>query len=290
MKRYAPLALTMAALFWGVSGVLTQIALNDVTPMTLIGYRFIVAGLIALLVFRVKLKDLNKNVIRASFMMSILLMVIYISSTYGLKYTSASNAGFIIGSSVILVPFINGLIFKHKYKRKEIISTILCFIGLGLVTLKGTTGINIGDLYCFIDALAYSVYIIYGSKLSKDINIKVLSSLQYIMVTIMTFIYLFAFESPFVEVTVKGFSAILVLGLVCTFMAFYLQLESQVYLGAGRSSRILALIPIFTIIFDFIYFGTILTLPAMIGGGLVVFSTIFIDFKSKRNRQPASAI
>lgn len=288
MKKYASVALMLAALFWGASGVLTQIALVDLSPMALIAYRFIIAGLIALVIFRLKVKQLNRELIKTAFIMSLLLSIIYVSSTYGLKYTSASNAGFIIGSSVVLVPIINALLFKHRYKKVEVISTLLCFLGLALVTLRGSTGLNIGDFYCFIDAIAYSLYIIYGSRLSQEIDIKILSTLQYLMVALMTFMYISIVEVPVVNMSMMGITAILVLGFVCTFLAFYLQLNSQVHLGAGRSSRILALIPIFTVMFDYIYFETVLTLPALIGGCLVVFSTLFIDSRPKKYKKPVS--
>jgi drug/metabolite transporter (DMT)-like permease len=105
----------------------------------LIGYRFLIAGLLGLLVFKMNPFKISKEIYKHSLVLSSLLMVIYVSSTYGLKYTSASNAGFIIGSSVILVPINNGLIYKEKLSRNENISSLICFIGLALVTLKGTT-------------------------------------------------------------------------------------------------------------------------------------------------------
>lgn len=279
MKRLSEIGLVSAALFWGASGILTQVALKEMSPFMLIGYRFLIAGLLGMFVFKMNPFKISKAIYKHSLVLSLLLMVIYVSSTYGLQYTSASNAGFIIGSSVILVPIINGWLFKVKLSRNEYISSFICFIGLALVTLKSTTGLNKGDLYCFIDAVAYSLFIIYSSRLSKDVDIKVLSGLQYIFVTGMTFVYISIFEKVDIQVSLEGWLAIVLLGTLCTFLAFMIQIMAQRHTTAERASRILSLIPIFTVLFDYLYFGVILTIPAIIGGTMIIASTVLLDKK-----------
>ncbi len=277
MKKLAEVGLLSSALFWGMSGILTQVVLKDMTPMALIAYRFLIASILAILLFRFKLSKIKKSTYKHAGILSLLLMVIYISSTYGLKYTSASNAGFIIGSSVILVPIINTLFFKSKGTTKELLSSIICLVGLALVTLKGTTGLNKGDMYCFIDAVAYSLFIIYSSKLPKEVDIKVMSALQYTFVAVMTFVYLAIFEKVSVQLSFESLLALLILGILCTFFAFLIQVMSQRHTSAGRASRILSMIPIFTVIFDYFYFGILLTPMAMLGGLLVISATLIID-------------
>lgn len=283
MKKYSEIALTGSALFWGVSGVLTQVALKDMSPMMLISSRFLIAALLGVLVFRSHLKKINLQTVKDAFVLSLLLLIIYISSTVGLKYTSASNAGFIIGSSVILVPIINMVFFGKKLKRKELASSMLCLIGLGLVTLKGATGLNIGDFYCFIDALAYSLFIIFSSKL-KNADIKALSSLQYLFVFMMTAVYVILFEKIDLSISLPSVTAIILLGSACTFLAFLFQIAAQRHLSAERTSRILALIPIFTLVFDYLYFGVLMPIPALVGGLLIVLATVVIDMDFKKNR------
>lgn len=106
-KKYSEIGLLFCALSWGASGVLTQLALIDLTPMGLTFLRFFIASMIGLLAFRNQFFSASKNIYKHALVLAGLLVIIYISSTYGLKYTSASNAGFIIGSSVILVPIMS---------------------------------------------------------------------------------------------------------------------------------------------------------------------------------------
>ena len=194
-QRLAEFGLLACALFWGMSGLLSQVAMDQVTPFNLTFFRFLIAGVISITVFRVNPFKMDKNTIIHAFKLSILLFIIYISSTYGLKYTSASNASFIIGSTVFLVPILNLIVFKVGISKKEALCVVTSFIGLGLVTLKGAKALNIGDLLCLVDAFAYSSYMIYNSRLKNDTNPLEVASIQFLFVAFYSFIYVLIFES-----------------------------------------------------------------------------------------------
>lgn len=262
--------LIIAAFFWGTSGLLTQIALNYNTTMMLVSVRFLIAAFMGLVLFKVKW---DKAHLKSGFILSILLIGIYVSSTYGLKYTSASNAGFIIGSNVVLVPIINKLFFKGKVKSKDYFKSFIVLLGLSLVTLKGAKPFNIGDVYCFIDAIIYSLYIIYGSRLSKDIDTKSLITIQYAFVALFTTIYVASFESLTINLEASNILSLFALGLFCTFLAFYFQLKAQKEITSEKASQLLALMPIFTIGLDVLFVGLVPSVYALIGGSMIILAT-----------------
>lgn len=274
--------LLFSAFAWGIAGILTQISLTTLSPMAIIFIRFIIAAILGVSIFKINPLEIKKSYYFHSLNLSLLLTVIYISSTYGLKYTTASNAGFIIGSAVVLVPLFNRMFFKESITEKTYFVSFLCFIGLSLVTLKGKTRLNIGDFYCFIDAIAYAFYIIYNSRLSKTIESKKLITLQYVFVSSFILIYLIVFESLSFNFNTGSLVSIVILGSICTFLAFLFQLRAQQSLTAERSSQILTLMPVFTLAFDYFFFSTTLTYTAAIGGFLIVASTLLIKAKPKK--------
>jgi len=284
-KHIAEIGLLTCALFWGASGVLTQIALVETTPLGLTFLRFLLASILGIVCFRVNPFKQDKLLVKHSLVLAGLLIVIYISSTYGLKYTTASNAGFIIGSAVVLVPILNALVFKQSPNKKDMISSSICFIGLALVTLKGGQNINKGDLFCLIDAFAYSFYIIYNSRLKHDVNIKALTTLQYSFVGIFTLVYLLIFETIPVISSSKAIISVILLGVFCTFLAFFIQVMAQKNTSAENASRILTFIPVFTVAFDRIIFGVQLTPLAMLGGLCVILATLLMDLNLKRQKE-----
>lgn len=281
-QLFSEIGLLTCALFWGASGVLTQIVLGEMSPMALIFFRFAISGILGLIVFRFNPFRLSKETHRHGLVLSLLLMVMYISSTYGLKYTSASNAGFIIGSSVILVPLFNRILFRVELGIKDYLSAALCLIGLGLVTLRGAQPLNIGDIFCFIDAIAYALYIIYNSRLPKQLNVKILSTVQYTYVSIWSLFYLFFFEHVPLKISLNGLFAIIILGVLCTFLAFLIQVAAQRHTSAERTGRIMTLIPIFTVFLDFFVYGKVMSVEALFGGGLIVFTVMFMDLVMKK--------
>lgn len=279
-KKLSILALILCSFFWGASGVLTQLALKEMSPMMLILIRFTIASIICFILFRnfkLDFKHFFHGII-----LSILLVVIYISSTLGLKYTSASNAGFIIGSAVVLVPIFDYLIYKTKFTSLEKISIFICFVGLFFVTFNGKLNFNKGDFYCFIDACAYAAYILYNGKKSKTLDTKTLVSIQYTFVSLFSVVYVSLSGNLNFAFSITSWLILIILGVFCTFLAFYLQVSAQKNLSAHFSSKLLTLIPIFSVIFDMIYLKELISASVLLGGILIIGSTFVEELNQRK--------
>ena len=127
--------LILVTLCWGVSYLLMDISLEELDPFTLNAFRFLGAFAIAALV---------------SF--------VYIGATFGVKYTSLSNSGFLCALTVVFTPILAWLFFKKAPGKKLTFVVILCFIGIALLTLGDDFSINMehlkGDMLCLMCALA----------------------------------------------------------------------------------------------------------------------------------------
>lgn len=276
-NKLSILALVACAFFWGGSGVLTQVALKEISTMVLIFVRFAIASLMCFICFRHIRWD-KKHLIHGT-ILATLLVVIYVSSTLGLKYTTASNAGFIIGSAVVLVPIFDFICNKTRFKKIELLSIAMCFIGLFFVTFKGDVTLNKGDFYCFIDACAYGAYILYNGQKTKGLQTEALVTIQYTLVALVTGLYCLASHSLVLPESPETWLVLLVLGFFCTFLAFYMQVRAQKNVSAHYASRLLTLIPIFSVGFDMIFLDTWLSMPLVIGGSLIILSTLVDQFK-----------
>ncbi len=277
-QHLGELGLVSSALFFGVSGVLTQVALTEISPMILIFLRFILAGVIGVIVFKINFFKLEKNIWTHGIVLSSLLIVIYVSSTYGLKFTSASNAAFITGASVMIIPILNRLFFRKMISKKDAVGAVICIFGLSLVTLKGAEPINKGDIFCLINAVAYATYIIYSSRMQKNIDTGKISGLQYVLVAFGSGIYIMFNESISLNMSFDVILCIVLLGVFCTFVSFVVQIKAQRFVDAERSGKILTLIPVFAVIFDYLVYGKLMSLEALIGGSLILM-VIVLDEK-----------
>lgn len=88
--------LVLVTLFWGVSYLLVDIALVEIEPFTLNFIRFFGAFVIAAAASFPKIRNVNKITLIYSALIGLILVFVYIGSTFGIMYTSLSNAGFYV--------------------------------------------------------------------------------------------------------------------------------------------------------------------------------------------------
>ena len=114
----------IATIFFGMTYVLTKICLNYSTELHIISFRFLIAFVISLIFLQRKIFPIKIREILYSLVLSVLLFMVFITMTIGVKYTTATNASFLISLSVIFIPFFLGFLIK-KNLRKVFLSHLL---------------------------------------------------------------------------------------------------------------------------------------------------------------------
>ena len=112
-QRRADLLLVMTTFFWGASYYLTDICLDDLPPMTLNAFRFIVAFVVLGLIFWKHVVHVNRITLRYSLIVGLALAGTYVAYNYGITRTSLSNAAFICALQVIFAPLLGFLFFRQ---------------------------------------------------------------------------------------------------------------------------------------------------------------------------------
>lgn len=268
------LLLISVALVWGSSYMLSKLAFNYTGALTMIAYRFISATILTSIFFYKKLPEINFRIIKKGFFMGIFLFLAMVLSTYGVKYTTASNAGFLSCLNVIIVPVVYYLLFKKKLKKKEIFGTIISFVGVCLLTITEELTIGFGDILCILAALMFVMFIILGDKYSKEEDPLLIGLTQLGVVGILSTILAYYVEGLKLVNDFKGITIILTLGLFCTAYCYIAQLYSQKNLNAVEAGLILSLEPLFSVVFSFLFLGEILLFRGYVGGLLIVIGVI----------------
>ena len=150
----------IATIFFGMTYVLTKICLNYSTELHIISFRFLIAFVISLIFLQRKIFPIKIKEILYSLILSVLLFMVFITMTIGVKYTTATNASFLISLSVIFIPFFSWIFNKEKPKKSIFIVLIIAVIGIMLLTLDKNLELHIGDILCLICSLLFSFYII----------------------------------------------------------------------------------------------------------------------------------
>lgn len=273
-ELFADLGLFYAAVIWGATFVVVQWTLTGVDAITMVGYRFLIAGTLLLVYLALKGKPLLSNWPRALWLATIL-WSLYASQTIGLNYTTASNSGFITGLFVVFVPIFLITVFKRRPTVWEIVATLISLGGLWILT-GGLRQINTGDALTLISAMTYALHLLYSDKYMK-------AGADPLLISCQQFLLVGAFSLIFGWVTGRSFAITpvavgwtLFLALFPTLSAFVIQMFAQRFTSPLRVSLIFAFEPVFAAVFAWTIGGELFAWKSAIGG-LLIFAGLVIS-------------
>lgn len=277
----ADLMLVLVTLCWGISYYLMDLALTDMDPFTLNAHRFLGAFAVAGLLSYKKVKTVNRTTLKYSLLVGAALVFVYIGATFGVKYTTLSNSGFLCALTVVFTPLIAWVFLRQKLDRKNTLSVVICFIGIALLTLKDDFSINLGnlkgDLLCILCAVAYAIDLLLTEKAvsHKEVDAYQLGVFQLGVTGLCNLILAIIVETPHFPTTANVWGAVIFLSIFCTGVAFVVQPVAQQYTSASHVGVIFALEPVFAGIVAFALAGEVLS-PKSYFGAVLMISSIFI--------------
>lgn len=290
--------LILVTLCWGVSYLLMDISLKELDPFTLNAFRFLGAFAIAALVSFKKIRTVNKTTLKYSLLVGFALVFVYIGATFGVKYTSLSNSGFLCALTVVFTPILAWLFFKKAPGKKLTFVVILCFIGIALLTLGDDFSINMehlkGDMLCLMCAVAYAADLLLTEKAvsHEEVDAYNLGVFQLGVTGALNLIMALIVETPQAPQTMEVWSAVIFLSVFCTGVAFVLQPVAQQYTTASHVGVIFTLEPVFAAVVAYFFAGEILSFKAYLGAALMLASIFImeIDFKTLKKKKKAEEV
>lgn len=278
----ADLMLLMITVFWGASYMLTKLGLGGMEPFNLTAVRFIIAFFIAAAVFHKQILGADRNTIKYSFILGMLLLGMFVSMTFGLQSTTASNAGFLISLSVVLIPIISFVFLKQKIERKVILGVCLALIGIALLTLDAQFKINVGDLLCILCALFCSIHVIVIGIFTREVDSIALGTLQLGFAGLFSIVISLLTENFKLPDTPISWFSVLLLSIFCTAIGYIVQSTAQQYTSATHTGLILSLEPVFSAILGYMVLGEVLAPKGYIGAAILMCSVLIaeLDFKN----------
>lgn len=286
-KILSMMGLLLTTLIWGGSFVVMKNSVDALTPTFLLAVRFTIAAITSLIVFHKKINMCTKDSLRCGLILGAFLELSYLFQTYGIKYTTASKNAFITTLYVIIVPFLHWIISKRRPKTKSIIAALMAVIGLGLLTLDGDKGVNIGDILTLFGGLCFAFHMIYIDKYTEKHDPVFLTMVQISFVAVSNWILVPVWDG----VSGYDFAALadrdMILGLLflavfCTTIAFLLQNVCQKYLSANTSSLFLSTEAVFGTVFSVIFLKEFLSERMMFGCVMMFAAVILSELHIKR--------
>lgn len=266
--------LFIITVFWGASYILTKLGLGTLAPFNLTALRFVIAFCVSALVFHKNIRRADLKTVKYSIFLAVILLCVFITMTYGLQYTSASNAGFLVSLSVVFVPVLSFLALRQKIENRVIVSICFAMIGIAMLTLNTQLTIGGGDLLCILCALLFAAHIVATGVLTKKVDSIALGVLQLGFVGLFSTILSLSMETMALPATPLSWFVVLSLSILCTAIGYIVQTTAQQYTSATHTGLILALEPVFSAIFAAIFLSELLSIRAYAGAVILLISVV----------------
>lgn len=279
----ADMMLVLVTFCWGISYFLMDVSMTDMGPLTLNMYRFIGAFAAAGIFGYKKMRNISRSTLKYAILIGVMLFLVYNGATFGVRYTSLTNAGFLGALTVIFVPILELIIFRKTPGMRIFTAVAISFAGVMLLTLKDDFSFNMsnirGDVLCILGALAYAGDLILTEKAVKhqDVDPFQLGVLQLGVTGVLMMIFSFTFETPGIPSSATVWISVIFLSLFCTGFAFIVQNIAQQYTTAAHVGIIYTLEPVFAGIAAFVFAGEILTAKAYMGAVLMISALVITE-------------
>lgn len=264
----ADLGLLYCAAVWGSTFPMVKAVLGAVDPAALVAYRFLLSAL--LLLPWVLARKRRLLLLKESGILAGILAALYLTQTVGLRYTSASNSGFITGLFVLFVPLFLLLFFGQPPTGPQWAASGAAVAGLWLLT-GGPGEFNRGDALTILSAVTYAGHLLATDRYVRaDADPVLLAFHQFWMTGLLALGTAAGLGRPLEVSGLHAWGVIFFLALVPTLSAFLVQMLAQKRTAPIKVSLLFSLEPVFAALFAWTLGGEAFLPARAAGGGLIV--------------------
>ena len=283
-RTRADLSMLLVSCIWGLTFVIVKKALLDIGPFLFVGIRFFLAfWILAALSYKDIIK-IRRSTLGAGALLGLFLFVGYIFQTLGLQFTTSSNAGFITGVSVVLVPILYALLHHRKPALITIVMVIMAAVGLFMISVPpGSWTLAYGDLLVLVGAFGFALHIIYVDYYSHRHNALAITGVQVLFVGLLCLAIGLATEPIPAQFSSTAIFALIVTAVFATALAFLLQNYMQKHSTPTDFAVILSTEPVFAALGGYMWAGDRLSPLGLYGAGLILLAMLLSITVKKRN-------
>ena len=282
MKRTltGDLMMLAATMIFGAMTIFSKQILAELDVFNMVALRFLIAFAVCFAVFHKRYRTADRETALHAWILGTFLFVSYLCMVVGCKYTTASNAGFMMSLVAFFTPLIVWIQEKKRPTGRQTASILITLIGVGMMCLSGSLTLNRGDIVCIFSAFFYAFQMLYTERYADRHDPVVIGTFQLIFVSVYGFLFSLILEDSFrLPVSAAGWGQLMYLALGCGALGFILQTSAEKYSSAGHATIIYASQPVFVALFSFLLLGEQISLRQMIGIA-VVFAGVLITVRS----------
>lgn len=275
------ISLVLVTVIWGTTFVVVKEALDTIPVALLLAVRFTLAALL------LAWAKWDRRALVPALVLGLLSFAGFATQTAGLAITSASNAAFITGLSVILTPLVARVWLKRALSARVLLAASVALAGLGLMTLRnGFAAVNAGDLLVLVTALTYAMYIVYLGEVAGKVRGTSLAMMQHLPMAALAWLWAAPEVGKLASVPIGTYLAILYLAVVATALVAVIQTYAQRVVPAHLAALIFVLEPVFAAGFAMVLIGERLGTLGWLGASLILVAMVLAEGRLPATQRP----
>ncbi|RZL39535.1 MAG: DMT family transporter [Pedobacter sp.] len=281
--------LHLTVLVWGFTGILG--ALISINAIQLVWYRVGIASISLFAYFLFSKTDIKvtKSQFIKFFLTGSIVAAHWILFFHAIKVANVSVALICLSSVTLFISILEPLIKKQAISKGDIFVGLVIIAGIFLI-FKFESGYSLGITVGLLSALAAALFATINSTLVQKTNASIIGFYElsgaFFWVTILRLLDGTLATETF-SLSVSDWSYLILLGTVCTALAYVAGVAVMRTISAFRVALITNLEPVYGIVLAFLLFGT---KEQMTGGfylgSLLILAAVFIYpiYKRRRNK------
>ena len=291
-KLYNPhLFLTLASLFWGFNAIASRLAIDEISPMSLVSGRWLGVMIILSIICRHQL-SLGFQVFKSNYKWMIVMGLCGFTTFNSLYYISAHhtvaiNLGIVQSTTPAFIMIISMFWLKTRINLKQVTGLLITFIGVSIVISNGNLAsllrlkLNNGDLLLIVACIFYAIYAV-GLRKRPEINdvllmtffsyVAFIGSLPGLIIEITQYSFFFP--------TFKGLMILSVIVIFPSLLAQILFMKGVKIVGPALSGLYTNLVPVFTSVLAIIVLDEVFHIYHLISL-IIIFLGIYIFDRKK---------
>lgn len=284
-KMLVYVAALLAVSFWAFSYVWMKVVYQYYNPLTTMFIRLTLSSL--LLYTLLKLMGKQEKIKREDYLSFFILSFFspfcyFLGESFGLLWVTPTVAAVVIATIPVLSPLLGFLAFRERLSMLNISGFIVSFAGVIIMVLDKDLRFNAspgGLLLLMFAVVSALVNIVYLKRLSRHYSSGTIIKTQNIIgaLLFMPLFLIFDFKT-FITVKPTGelIWALVMLAVFASTLAFMFYTISVREIGVARAAIFTNLIPVFTAIFSFFFWGELIDMNK-IAGIIIVISGLLLS-------------
>jgi len=272
---------------FGTLAIFARLAYEDgVTPITLLFLRFGIASLCMLLVMPIKGIPFPRGwiLLGLAFMGGIGYVGQALSYFTALTLIPAGLVALLLYLYPAIVTILAVIILKERISKWKMIALLIALGGTVLTIGPTGGGQFLGVILGLAAAFIYSIYILVGSKITKQVT-AIQSSTVVIVSAAIVSGGLVAIKGPAFPATASGWASVIAIALISTILAIVTFFAGLERVGPTNAATLSTIEPVVTVVLAALILDERITLYRMLGGIMIILAVIILARSEAPNNE-----